>query len=85
MPVFPSKVYFYLPVVVQTPFNFGDHPLANVNEFCGKEFPRTKASLLDFHTSENPTKQEGRYVNQITTLLTTHPVIVIRMCHECVL
>lgn len=41
----------------QTPFNFGHHPPEMELESPGKELPKTKAALLDFHASENPVKQ----------------------------
>ena len=55
-------IYF---VLCQTPFNFGPHPFEMEQESHGKELPKTKAALLDFHASENPTKQRMQVLSNV--------------------
>ena len=43
---------------IQTPFNFDRHPSKERKEHVGKELPRAKPSLLDFHANESKAKQD---------------------------
>ena len=40
--------------ILQTPFNFGAHPVDMEQEHVRKELPKTRAALLDFHANQNP-------------------------------